>query len=113
MCLKGLARDSWQKGSFPTVQISVSCEGSVSIQSMSPGSRGSHGLEVLLDLRVESTGFQGDDLGGGIGVVGDGRATLGAEETVDNVARGSLGARVLLDGAIDGELILWDDSDKS
>ena len=26
MCWKGFARCSWQKGSLPTVQISVSCE---------------------------------------------------------------------------------------
>lgn len=43
-------------------------------------------LQVLLDLSVESTGLERNDLRSSVGVVGDGRAALGAEETVDNVA---------------------------
>lgn len=62
--------------------------GQISIDANNLGldCRGTYRLEVLLDLGVESTGLQSDDLRGGIGVVGDGRAALGAEETVDNVA---------------------------
>lgn len=74
---------------------------------------GTYRLEVLLQLGVEGTGLEGDDLGGGIGVVGDGRAALGAEEAVDDVTGRALGARVLLDGAVDGELVLGDDGDES
>lgn len=69
-------------------------------------------LEVLLQLSLESTSLEGDDLGGGIGVVGDGGATLGAEETVDDLSGGALGAGVGLDGAVDGELVLENDSDE-
>ena len=43
--------------------------------------------------------------------MGNGRAALGAEEAVDVVARGTL-ARVFLDGALDGELVLGDDGDE-
>lgn len=69
-------------------------------------------LEVLLDLGIKSTSLQSDDLRGGIGVVGDGRTALGAEETVDNVARRALGAGVGLDRAVDGELVLLDNSNE-
>jgi hypothetical protein len=69
-------------------------------------------LEVLLDLSIKSTSLQSDDLRGGIRVVGDGRAALGAEETVDDVARRALGAGVGLDGTVDGELVLLDNSNK-
>jgi hypothetical protein len=69
-------------------------------------------LEVLLDLGVKGTSLQSDDLRGGIGVVGNGRTALGAEKTVDNVARRSLGAGVGLDGAVDGELVLLDNSNE-
>lgn len=43
-------------------------------------------LEVLLQLSVQGTGLESDDLGSGIGIVGDGGTALGAEESVDNVA---------------------------
>jgi hypothetical protein len=45
-----------------------------------------HRLQVLLQLRVKSASLEGNDLRGGIGVVGNGRAALGAEETVDAFA---------------------------
>ena len=76
------------------------------------GRRGkTHGLEVLLDLGGESAGLEGNDLGGGVGVVSDGGAALGAEEAPDGVAGGAL-ALPLLDGAVDGELVLGDDGDE-
>jgi hypothetical protein len=68
-------------------------------------------LEVLLNLRVEGTGLQGNDLGGGIGVVGYGRAAVGAEEAPDGLAGGAL-ALPLLEGAVDGELVLGDNGDE-
>jgi len=68
-------------------------------------------LESLLQLRREGTGLQGNDLGGGIRVVGNGRAALGAEETMDIVAGRAL-AGPLLDGAVDGELVLGDNGNE-
>lgn len=69
-------------------------------------------LQGLLDLGVESTALEGNDLGSTIGVVGDGRSALGAEESVDGVSRGG-GAGPLLDGTVDGERGLGDDDDES
>jgi hypothetical protein len=69
-------------------------------------------LQVLLDLRVQSATLEGDDLRSSIGIVGDGRATLGAEQSPDGFAGGAR-ALPLLDRAVDGELVLRDDSDKS
>lgn len=75
------------------------------------GGGGTHRLQVLLDLSVKGAGLEGDDLRGGVGVVGDGGAALGAEDAVDVVARRAL-AGVLLGGAVDGELRLGDDGDE-
>jgi hypothetical protein len=69
------------------------------------------GLEGLLDLGGEGTSLQSDDLGSGIGVVSDGRATVGAEEAVHVIAGATL-ASPLLDGAVDGQLILENDGDQ-
>lgn len=44
-------------------------------------------LQVLLDLGVQSTSLQSDDLGGSVRVVGNRGATLGAEDAVDGMAR--------------------------
>lgn len=82
---KGLARCSWQKGSLLTVQISVSY-GQCQLPVASTWASYTHRLQVLLDLSIESTCLERNDLRSSIGVVGDGRAALGAEETVDNVA---------------------------
>lgn len=71
-----------------------------------------YGLQGLLDLRVQSAGLQSDNLRSRIGVVGNGRATLGAEDTVDGVARATL-ARPGLGGAGDGQSGLGDDGDES
>lgn len=71
-----------------------------------------YGLQSLLDLSVQGTGLESDDLGGGIGVVSDRRATLGAEDAVDSVAGGTLTSPAL-GGAIDGQLVLGDDGDES
>lgn len=69
-------------------------------------------LQGLLDLGVESAALEGNDLGSTIGVVGDGRSALGAEESVDCVSRGG-GAGPLLDGTVDGERGLGDDDNES
>lgn len=58
-------------------------------------------LESLLDLRVQSTRLQRNDLGGRIRVMGNGRATLGAEDAVNGVAGAAL-ASPALGGAVDG-----------
>jgi hypothetical protein len=68
-------------------------------------------LESLLDLSIQSTGLQSDNLGSRIGVVGNGRATLGAEDTVDGVTGAAL-ACPALGGAVDGQLVLGDNSDQ-
>lgn len=68
-------------------------------------------LEILLDLAVESTGLECNDLRGSIGIVSDGRTALGAEKPPDRLARRAL-ALPLLHGAIDGELVLGDNSDE-
>lgn len=44
--------------------------------------------------------------------MGDGRAALGAEESVDLVSGGGR-ARPRLDGAVDGQLVFRDDGDES
>lgn len=69
-------------------------------------------LEVLLDLSVQSTSLQSDDLRGRIGVVGNGRATLGTEDAVDSVARRAF-AGPGLGGTVDGQRCLGNDSDQS
>lgn len=71
-----------------------------------------HRLQVLLDFRVQSTSLQSDDLRGRIGVVGDGRAALGAEDAVDGMARRAL-AGPGLGGTVDGQSGLRDDGDES
>lgn len=70
------------------------------------------GLQRLLDIGRESTGLQGDDLRSGIGIVGDGGATLRAEDAVDGVAGATLTSPAL-GGAVEGQLILGDNSDES
>lgn len=69
-------------------------------------------LELLLQLGLKGAGLESNDLGGGIGVVGDGRAALGAEESVDGVSGGGR-AGPLLDGAVDGQRGFGDDGDES
>lgn len=109
------------KGSLLTHQISVSCRRRVVSKDRSvPLSaepremvgglgRQAYGLEGLLVLDGEGTGLQGDDWGGGLGVVVDGRAALAAEDTVDGLAGGT-DTSPALGGARDGELVLGDDS---
>lgn len=69
-------------------------------------------LEGLLDLGVKGTGLEGNDLGGGIGVVGNGRTALGAEDTVDGISGAAL-AGPGLGGTVDGQISLLDDGDQS
>lgn len=70
-----------------------------------------YGLQGLLDLGVKGAALEGNDLGGRVGVVGDGAAALGAEDAVDVLAGGAL-ASPGLGGALDGELVLGDDDDE-
>lgn len=70
-----------------------------------------YGLQGLLDLSIQGTGLERDDLWSGIGVVGDRRATIGAEEAVDSFARRA-DTRPFLNGAVDSQLVLKDHSDK-
>jgi hypothetical protein len=73
--------------------------------------RETHGLQLLLVLAAEGTALEGNDRGRGVGVVGNGRAALGAEDAVDVLARGAL-AGVALGVAGDGELVLGDYDDE-
>jgi hypothetical protein len=68
-------------------------------------------LQVLLDFRVERTGLDGDDLWCRVGVVGNGAAAVTAEPAPDAVAAAAF-AFPLLQGPLDGELVLGNDSDK-
>lgn len=68
-------------------------------------------LESLLDLRVQRTGLDSDDLRRGVGVVGDGRAAFRAEDSVDILARGAL-ARPRLGGTAELQLVFWDDGNE-
>lgn len=70
------------------------------------------GLQVLLDLGGEGTGLEGNNLRGGIGVMGNGGTTIRAEDAVDGVAGATL-TRPSLGGAVDGQLVLGDNSDES
>lgn len=115
MCVKGFSRCSWQNGSLPTVQISVSCcphsllVTLLCIQPVGRKTENTYRLQGLLDLGVEGAALEGDDGGRGVGIVGDGRAALLAEPAPDGLARGAL-ALPLLDGAVHGELVLEDDA---
>ncbi len=113
MCSNGLARCSWQKGSLPAVHISVSCDFllSVSLPSRFINEQETYRLQRLLNLLGEGAALQGNNLRGGIGVVGDGRAAVAAEPAPDGVARVG-DALPLLDGAVDCELVLGDDADE-
>lgn len=68
-------------------------------------------LQVLLDFRVERTGLDGDDLGGRVGVVGDGAAAVAAEPAPNAVAAAAF-AFPLLQRALDGEFVLGDNGDE-
>lgn len=68
-------------------------------------------LQILALLGFKSTTLQSNDFGGRIGIVGYGRAALGAEQAM-NIFTGRTFATVLLDWAIDGELVFGDDYDK-
>lgn len=69
-------------------------------------------LQVLLDLGVQSTGLESDDRGRSVGVVGNGRAALGAEDTVDGLAGGAVLCEAL-GRAVEGQGVLGDDGNES
>lgn len=70
-----------------------------------------YGFQCLLDLSVESTGLEGDNRGRGLGVMGDGRAALAAEDTVDRLARRAI-AGVGLGRTVQFQKVLGDDGDE-
>ena len=71
-----------------------------------------YGLQVLLDLSVQGASLDGNDFRSCIRVVGDRGTTLRAEDTVDGEAGGTLSSPAL-GGALDSQLVLGDNSDKS
>jgi hypothetical protein len=68
-------------------------------------------LEVLLVLDAQGATRQSNDRGRGIGVVGDWRAAVGAEDAVD-VLSGRALASPALGGAFDGQLVLGDNDNE-
>lgn len=68
-------------------------------------------LQGLLCLDLKRAALHGDDIGGGVRVVGDGRPALAAEDAVDGVARRAL-AGPAFGGARDGHLVLLADEDE-
>lgn len=74
--------------------------------------RTTHRLQLLLDLRVQGAGLDGDDLGRSVRVVGDGRAALRAENAMHGLA-GAAHAGPALGRALDSQLVLGDDGDES
>ena len=68
-------------------------------------------LQGLLDLLGEGPGLDGDDGRRGLGIVGNVRAALAAEDAVHGLARGA-DVGVALGGARDGHLVLLEDSDE-
>jgi hypothetical protein len=68
-------------------------------------------LQGLLDLSVQGSSLDGNDLGGGIGVMSNGGATLGAEDAVDSVTGRALTGPAL-GRSVDGQLVLGDDGDQ-
>jgi hypothetical protein len=68
-------------------------------------------LQLFLQLRVEAPGLHSDDGRGGVGVVSNGRAALGAEDAVDGFARASHSGPAL-GGALDRKLVFEDHGDE-
>ena len=110
MCWKTLVKCSWQKGSLLAAQISVSYAGyqhTKSTVSFQPTYR----LQGLLDIPVESSSLESNDLGGSLGVVGNRGTALRAEDAVDSKSR-SAGSSPALNGSLDGQLVLRNDGDE-
>lgn len=73
--------------------------------------KATYGLQGLFDLGVESTGLEGDNRGRGLGVMGDGRTALAAEDTVDGEAGRAI-AGVGLGRTVQLQKVLGDDGDE-
>jgi hypothetical protein len=71
----------------------------------------SYRLQLFLVLDREGAGLHGDDWRGRLGIVRNWRAAFGAEDAPYSLARAA-GTSPLLDGAVDGHLVLGDDSHK-
>lgn len=83
-----------------------------SVVSRARGIRGqAHRLERLLDIAVQRASLDGNDFRGRIGVMGNGRAALRTEDTVDSMARRAV-AGVLFGRAINSQLGLGNDGNK-
>lgn len=91
MCSNGCAKLSLQKGNLLTVHISVSYK--TVLVTIDPLGcillSGTYRLQSLLDLCVQGTSLDGNDLRSSIRIVGNRRATLRTEDTVDSLPRAS------------------------
>lgn len=110
MPLKGLANFSWQKGSLLAVQISVSYTSMCQHTERTVFSS-TYRLQSLLDLRVEGSGLDGNDLRSGFWVMGDGRTAFRAKDTVNWMAGRALPSPAL-DWALNRQLGLGDNGDE-
>lgn len=72
------------------------------------GKKKTHRLQSLLVRLAKRAALERDDGRRGLGVVGDGRPALGAEDAVDGLARGAVLGEAL-GRARDGQLVLGDD----
>lgn len=115
ICSNGCASFSWQNGSLPAVQISVSC-GCPNISTAPLRKRPkkkrekTHRLQPLLNLNVQRPPLDRNHRRR-LGVVRDRRPALGAEPPVHGVA--AVGrALPLLDGARGGEFVFGDYDDE-
>lgn len=91
------------------VQISVSCFLLAIV--FEETRQATYRLQGLLDLGVESTGLEGDNRGRSLGVMGDGRTALAAEDTVDGLAGRAI-AGVGLGRTVQLQKVLGDDGDE-
>lgn len=109
ICSNGLAKCSEQNGNLLAVQISVSCFLLAIV--FEETRQATYRLQGLLDLGVESTGLEGDNRGRSLGVMGDGRTALAAEDTVDGLAGRAI-AGVGLGRTVQLQKVLGDDGDE-
>lgn len=113
ICVKGLAKCSWQNGSLPTVQISVSWNSKVLAKEDTKYCESlTYRLKVLALFSIETSSLESNDFWCGIRVVSNGRAALWAEETVNGIARRAL-ATPFLDRTVDSQFVLGNNNDKS
>jgi hypothetical protein len=92
---------------YPVISINIYC-----LLRLGVLIDATYGLQFLLDLHVKGPSLHGDDLGGRIGIMRDGRTAFRAEDTVDGLTGASL-ASPALSWAVDSYFSLGDYGDES